>query len=520
LASLFAPVKDVVLETKPRPARLSRQHLFSAMKSAKSEAVAAVGGGTRRRATVSPGDAPTVVFPGLRVDEWQVARRPPIGAAVFAGPAAAGGSAVFLSIEAAVRTIAADERFLLAVPLEHGLIQRLELPEAPAADLTAMARIQLEKVLPYSGDALGLHGVTVPRLPPNGAVATAENAAAALSVFAVQAAPFDRILPLGDPLGALGRWPERVVLHIALLAATVPRATQPSYEPGEDAALLITRENGRTVVGILERGELVFAQGLLPVAGEDLADENEPGAVGDLAAVAALERDLPSLLLGADLESVPTAFRRVWLDARLTGWQSALEQTIHLPVALLPALLPPAATATTGAADLSPPSWSRARLRQVRALRMRRRLYWAAGVYLLILILALADLAWLRWRGHALDRQIAGSVPRVEKVRAARARWNALAPAVDLRQSVVEILEQIRQSLPAGDVRLTLFDLSRLRTPATLTIEGETPNYAAAVELSEKLQSRAELRGFRFTSEPPSNLPNGRARFRISGVLP
>lgn len=483
-------------------------------------------------------EAQTLVIPGLRAGEWQVYRRAPGGPVLTPRPAPAAASSVFPSLEAAARSLAPGEKFLLAVPLEHGLVQRLELPEAPAADLDAMARIQLEKVLPYAGDELGLHGVTLPRAHTNGvSVPESANAAgeespipgsaetsSALAVFAVQAAPYDRIVPLGEPLGALGRWPERVSLHVALLTATVPAANQPSYEPGEDAALLITRESGRTVVGILERGELVFAQTLLPFSGEDneetARDEKEPGALGNLAAVAALERELPSLLLGAELESVPTAFRRVWLDGRLGGWQTALERSLHLPVALLPAIGTSALVAQRPTGDLAPPPWGRARMRQERALRLRQRLLWAAGIYVLLLLLALADLAWLRWRGRALDREVAVSVPRVEKVRAARSRWNALAPAVDLRQSVVEILEQIRQSLPGGDVRLTLFDLNRLRTPATVTIEGEAPNYAIAVELSEKLQNRAELRGFRFTSEPPANLPNGRARFRISGILP
>ncbi len=494
----------------------------------KSSAAGAAVRGARvniRGAKAGPIVAETVVAPGLRAGEWQVFRPP--ASSLVPSPAAEDAT-VFPTLEAAVRSLRADERFALALPLEHGLIQRLELPEAPAVELDAMARIQLEKVLPYAGDALGLRGEIVPRLPANGAAPGEPEeqpavAASALAIFSVQAVPHERMEPFGEPLAAIGRWPERVSLHIALIAGTVPEARQSSYEPGtEGCALLLTREAGRTIVGILERGRLVFAQSLLPVGDDpDRADEAEPGAVGNLAAVAALERELPSLLLGAELEGVPTGFQRVWLDSRLAGWQRAVEQSVRLPVALLPAL-PPAVTILPPAAigDLSPPGWARARQRQLRAARLRQRLKWAAGIYVGLIVLALADLAWLRWRGRQIDRDVAASVPRVERIRAARARWNALAPAVDQRQSVVEMLEQIRQSLPPGDVRLTLLDLSRLRNPATLTIEGEAPNYATAVELNEKLQARPELRGFRFASEPPANLPNGRARFRISATLP
>ena len=481
-------------------------------------AAPAPGGRGRIRAARQPA-APrtrTLLRPGLRAGEWDIVRTTtePILDPRGNGPR----GQTFASLAAAVNALAADEPFLLGLPLDTAFVQRLELPSAPPDELTAMARLQLEKVLPFSPETLSLHWEPVPNqedknYAPSAATPAGEPAKTTRPL-AVQAVSHERVLALGEPFDQIGRWPERTALHLGLLADAIT-SVQPALANPRESALLVTREAGRTVVGILEQGRLVLAQSLTPAPLSEF-DETQPGTPGDLAAVAALERELPAILLAAELEDVPTNFRHLWLDARCAGWRSSIEKSLRLPVTLVPAM----ASASAAPIDLSPPAWQEARRQRMRAALTRKRLRLVAILYLSLVLLGLADLGWLRWRRAALDQQLARNAPRVEQVRAARARWDALAPAVELRLSVVELLDQIRQCLPPGDVRLTLFDLNRQRTPATLTLEGEAPNYASAVELSERLQARPELRGIRFTSEPPANLANGRARFHISGKLP
>ena len=78
-------------------------------------------------------------------------------------------------------------------------------------------------------------------------------------------------------------------------------------------------------------------------------------------------------------------------------------------------------------------------------------------------------------------------------------------------------MREVYECLPAdGSVLWTAFDL----TPRTLTVTGEAPNVSAAVDFTEKLQARPALRAYRFAAEPPASLPNGKARFHITGTLP
>ena len=118
-------------------------------------------------------------------------------------------------------------------------------------------------------------------------------------------------------------------------------------------------------------------------------------------------------------------------------------------------------------------------------------------------------------RVSALDRTIAANAPRVAEIQASMKRWNALAPALDRRYYLIEVLHNVCESIPSTDLRITSYDQS----PREILVQGEAPSAALATDLNERLKARAELAGVRFSAEPPQILANGRARFRISIFL-
>lgn len=417
---------------------------------------------------------PDPVTPGA----WQLARR---------GTAAA-APRTFPTLAEAAGALALGEGFILALPLDLGIVARYRLPEAPATELADMARIQLEKVLPYADEDLGLACV------PLGPTTEGEVSMAAYAVHR------RRLAELCDPLTNLGRWPQRAVLAVDLRAAAAVAPTEAG------ATLLAYPEWGRVVVAVLERGRPTFAQ-TLPA---DLAP-------GELAG------ELPPLLLGAELEGVPTDFSRLALAADLPApWADAFTAAVPVPATPAVPLLGPVGRDALDV-DFSLPGWRGERRRAARAGNLRRRLRWAAWIYLGLILLGFADLARLRYYNAKYDRTVRNARKPIAALEAARKHWQALAPAFDYHLSVVEVLDQVRQCLPADDkvdLRLTLFEVNRLRSPATLIITGEAPSYQAATDLGDRLRTRGELRALALTPETPVILPNGRASFRVVGRLP
>lgn len=457
----------------------------------------------RASAAVSVFLLPDAVTPGA----WRLARR---GETI--------SPTVFPTLTEAATALGTGEDFILALPLELGLIARYRLPDASPAEWRDMVRIQLEKILPYADADLVLACAPVPPATPAAATGVPHENPAATATGEVTVAAYvvhrARLAELCQGLAALGRWPRQTVFGVHLRAASAV-VTSPGARPG--TSLLVYPEWGRVVVTVLETGRPTFAQALpAGLSPEGLAGE------------------LPPLLLGAELEGVPTDFSRLYLAEDLPApWAEVFRAALPAPAKTTLPLLP-AATKSDGSlltgggrpqeeVDLSLPTWQEERRRAVRAGITRRRLWWAAGVYLALVLLGFADLARLHYLQRRYDRQLADAQAPIARLEAARRHWQALAPAFDFRLSAVEILDQVRQCLPAndqGDLRLTLFELNRLRTPGVLTIAGEAPSYQAATEFGDRLKTRGELRDFRLNPETPVILPNGRASFRIVGRLP
>ena len=416
-----------------------------------------------------------LLAPGPAAGEWELVR-PSTVAVADATPT----RQTFASLELAAANLADAEPFVLALPLSLGLVQRLALPPAEPGELEDMARIQLEKILPYPVESVTLALTEIARTDTEAAVA-------------VDTVNSDRLASLCRPLTDLGAWPLRVSFYARALAANAAR--------GETVAFLY-KEEGRAVLGICEDGKLGFAQAVNGQTASELAAE------------------LPAVLLGAEIDGVPTGFNVLHLDRRAEDWADALRTTLNVPVDLFDperAALTQAAAGGSVAGDRSPAGWRTERLRGERSARRRRRLLLGVGVYLAVLGLLFVGAGALWVRARIQRAQLARFRAPAEYSQNAATHWRALAPAIDPSHYLTETMREVYECLPAdSSVLWTGFDL----TPRTLTVTGEAPNVSAAVDFTEKLQARPGLRAYKFAVEPPASLPNGKARFHVTGTLP
>src|SRR5439155_20421809 len=104
-----------------------------------------------------------------------------------------------------------------------------------------------------------------------------------------------------------------------------------------------------------------------------------------------------------------------------------------------------------------PESWRRRRVQLVRQVAWRKRIASIGGAYVGAIVLVFAYLGLVRFQVGRFDRRIAHDTPETEFVRATEARWQALAPAIDLHYSPVEILQHLFESIPSTDARITVY---------------------------------------------------------------
>ena len=436
----------------------------------------------RAEAPSVPDAPPALLMPGAGAGEWELCRTTAaaIGSAVL--PTAPGVPAVtrqvFATLDAAAANLQPAEAFVLSLPVETGIVQRIALPAAEPDELEEMVRIQLEKILPYPIESVNLALQEIARTEAEVTVA-------------VQTVHQDRLLALCQGLVAREHWPVRVVFQAVALAESAPDG---------DGTAFIYREAGRCVLGIGESGHLSFAQAL------------NGQTAGDLAA------ELPAVLLGAELEGVPTGFGTVRLDEAMADWRDTLAVALSKPVQPFdPGTAAQAAAARSADGDLSPAHWRTERLKGERMARLRRRLLLGAAIYGAALVLGFLWLGVLKFQVSRLDSKLAAVAPAAAESKAADGHWRSLSPAIQPERYLVETVEQIYDCLPPGDtVRLTAIDF----TPHALALQGEAPSPATAVDFTDKLKAHPALKAYHLEAEPPSSLPSGRAVFRIKGNLP
>ena len=372
------------------------------------------------------------------------------------------------TLEEAVPLLSADDEFVLGLPVSSVMAQRFRLPSVDPAEFPDMIRLQIEKSLPFPPDEVTSDFELIEQ---------SENE----SVVSTIAISNDRLAELASPLLDRGYIPRQVTVYAAQRART--------YAP-KGNALLIYPEGEMLVYAMTENGKLSLARAI-----ERNGDQ--------------LETELPQLRLSAELQGIDASSPNVLLDETCYELREAVQGILASPTEIVGIELPPAPVKL----NLLPESWRRRRLQLVRQVEWRKRILWIGGAYVGAIVLLFAYLGLVRFQVGRFDRRIAHDAPETEFVRATEARWQALAPAIDLHYSPVEILQHLFESLPSADVRITVYNQSARQ----ISVDGEANTAALAYEFIDKIKKNPDLRTFQFDMAAPRILPNNHAQFRLEG---
>ena len=373
------------------------------------------------------------------------------------------------SLEEAGTLLKPGEDFVLGLPASVVLAQRLQLPTVERDEFAEMARIQIEKAMPYSTEEMTTGSETISQSDDG-------------SVISAVAVHNESLAELVRPLLSRDLIPRQVTVYAAQRAAT-------HAPPG--SALLIYTEGEAIVCAIAEEGKLSFTRTL------DAADPLQ------------LQRDLPQMILSAELQGINTSFSKIFLDESLYSLRDTVEGIFSVNADFIAVEVPPADTEL----NLLPESWRQRRLQVEKQAEWRKRLIWIGIGYVGLFFLSLLFLGILKFQIGRLDGKIAADAPRTDFVKATDARWRALAPAIDPRYYPIEVLQHLTDSLPSADVRITKFDQSARQISA----EGEANTAQLAYQFAEKVKNKPELQMFQFDMASPRLLPNGHAQFRLEG---
>jgi len=372
------------------------------------------------------------------------------------------------TLEEAVPLLSADDEFVLGLPVSSVMAQRFRLPSVDPGEFPDMIRLQIEKSLPFPPDEVTSDFELIEQ---------SENE----SVVSTIAISNDRLAELASPLLDRGYIPRQVTVYAAQRART--------YAP-KGNALLIYPEGEMLVYAMTENGKLSLARAI-----ERNGDQ--------------LEIELPQLRLSAELQGIDASFPNVLLDETCYELRDAVQGILASPTEIVGIELPPAPVKL----NLLPESWRRRRLQLVRQVEWRKRIAWIGGAYVGAIVLLFAYLGLVRFQVGRSNRRITQDAPETEFVRATEARWQALAPAIDLHYSPVEILQHLFESLPSADVRITTYNQSARQ----ISVDGEANTAALAYEFIDKIKKNPDLRTFQFDMAAPRILPNNHAQFRLEG---
>ncbi|PYK46562.1 MAG: hypothetical protein DME53_02150 [Verrucomicrobia bacterium] len=372
------------------------------------------------------------------------------------------------TLEEAVPLLSADDEFVLGLPVSAVMAQRFRLPSVDPAEFPDMIRLQIEKSLPFPADEVTSDFELIEQ---------SENE----SVVSAIAISNDRLAEVASPLLDRGYIPRQVTVYAAQRAST--------YAP-KGNALLIYPEGEMLVYAMTENGKLSLARAI-----ERNGDQ--------------LEIELPQLRLSAELQGIDASSPNVLLDETCYELREAVQGILASPTEIVGIELPPAPVKL----NLLPESWRRRRLQLVRQVEWRKRLLWIGGAYVGVIVLLFAYLGLVRFQVGRSNRRITQDAPETEFVRATEAKWQALAPAIDLHYSPVEILQHLFESLPSADVRITTYNQSARQ----ISVDGEANTAALAYEFIDKIKKNPDLRTFQFDMAAPRILPNNHAQFRLEG---
>jgi hypothetical protein len=373
------------------------------------------------------------------------------------------------TLDEAVPLLAATDDFVLGLPVSAVLAQRFRLPSVDPAEFPEMIRIQIEKLLPFAADEVTTDFELIEQ---------DENE----SVVSAVAIRNEQLKDMASPLLERGYIPRQITVYAVQRASThAPKGN----------AVLIYPEGETLVYAVTENGKLSLARVF-------------EGSNGDQ-----LQLELPQLRLSAELQGIDASSPNVLLDETCYELRDTVQGILSSPTEIVGIELPPAPVKL----NLLPESWRRRRLQLVRQAEWKKRLLWAGGAYGALLFLLLLYLGVMRFQIGWLDRRIRRDAPGTEFVRATEAKWKALAPTIDGHYYPVEMLEDLFESLPSADLRITAYNQSARQ----ISVDGEANTAALAYEFIDKIKKNPELRAFQFDMAAPRILPNNHAQFRVEG---
>ena len=384
----------------------------------------------------------------------------------------AGENQALASLDDALAAIPSNAQIELALPCQAVLMERHTLPSTDRAELADMLNLQMEKTLPFPVDEMS-HGFEV--------LGNSDTETTVLSV----AAQHSQLESICAPLRQNGRVPERISLHALRVAAACPT---------EETVLAAWPEQGQTVLAIIEKGKLSWAQAV-------------PSADADTVVA-----ELPGLLISAELEGVPTNFTRVFVspgDLELVG---ALGTHFGRPVE--PLEMP---SEVTNQLDLLPPGWLIEANTRESGERLKQRLLAFAVIYLLLIAAAFIFLAVQKRGLQKMQMQLADMRPKYAGIANQITRWNTLAPVVEPSRFTCEVLHLLARNRNTN-VEFTQFIL----TNREWTLKGEATT-DGHFEFTQKLKKDEDLKAFEM---PPPNPPyvlignTGKVTFTIVGRPP
>ncbi len=380
----------------------------------------------------------------------------------------AGAAHEMPTLDEAAALVPPRVRLHLALPCQMALLERLTLPATSRDELAGMAQLQLEKTLPYPVEEAASDLEVISH---------SESESTVLSI-AVNTESLSRLC---EPLRNKQRLPRKITLYAQHIAAACP---------AEETVMVLWSEQESLTLGIFENRKLSWAHSVPSATSEGLAEE------------------LPSLLLGADLEGVPTNFSRVLLTDECAAFREPLALALDLPIEILPTDRP----LPESGANLLPPSWADENKRAERGERLKKRLMGAGVVYLVGIAIAFVYLAFLKHRVQKIDNEIAVLQPKLAVTQAQQKRWQDLAPAIDPNLYVTDLLLQASNSRSNQEVQFTVFDMQ----PDQFHIVGEAPNPEMALEFEERVRKALSMYHLKDPA-PPNFVDDKHTRFEIFG---
>lgn len=368
----------------------------------------------------------------------------------------------------ALAALPADSSIELALPCQSVLIERHKLPSTDSTELADMLQLQLEKTLPYPLEDVS-HGFEV--------LSQSENESTVIT-FAASRTQLDALCA---PLREKGRIPGRITLQALRVAASCPDA---------GTILALWPEQEQTACAIISEGKLAWAQ---PIPG-----------VGPDAVLA----ELPGLLLSAELEGVPTDFSEIRTAEETGGLADALTRHFGKPVHPL-GLLPGAKAAL----DLLPPAWQAELRRRERGDNLKQNLLIAGVVWLILIAGAFGYLAWLKHKVQLAKAEHDGMKPRFASIEKQMSRWESLAPVLEPKRYIVEVLHQLAKAWQQNDkLQFTSFTFR----PREWVAKGEATT-DARFDLVTRLKKSKEFEAFDLQFPPEQPLKDDRFSFMVTG---